>query len=479
MDIQHRFALLIGVTGIVCLICVAAAIRKRRWSHFFGAIGAALVLACAVIVGSLALPGRNCILTTWVALAQLDRTTVMAWSAGFFFGAFVAYSLVRSELRWTTRTALMAAYLLVVVCLSLLTLKERVSLHLVNQMDTGSNALFEQKAAPGFSVQEYCQLSIAPTCLCVGPDQELYVAGYGGIAYQNGMVVRIDPPSDAKQPQEVRVASYLNRVHGIAWNNGNLFVSRAGQWARAVQGKIVQENTGTVTKLQDLDGDGKFDFFTDVVKDLPGAQLPDGLHQNNGITFNKTGDLFITVGISSDSGPATHPYAGCIMKLAASSSKLEVFARGFRNPYGITIGPNEQIYCTDNDPDSTNPGDALFRVVPGKHHGHPFNRPTRNREVAGVVKPLLRSRAALEGIAYAPPNSLPDKYSDCLYIASYGGNHVKRVQIFRDGEQYRAEMDHFFAAIPQAIDVAISTKERVIYVCSYQTKKVYRIRHEE
>src|SRR5262249_22077866 len=151
----------------------------------------------------------------------------------------------------------------------------------------------------------------------------------------------------------------------------NLYVSRAGQYDVAKQGRIRQRNTGAVTRLRDLTGQGKYEVFDDIIGDLPGAHLPDGLHQNNGIAISK-GYLYVGVGTSSDHGPPIHPYAGKMLRINLGTGAVEEFAKGLRNPFGITAGPDGEIFCTDNDANNTDIGDALFHVTKDANFGHPY-----------------------------------------------------------------------------------------------------------
>ncbi|HEY7425438.1 MAG TPA: hypothetical protein VH682_14500 [Gemmataceae bacterium] len=435
-----------------------------------------LCLAGGVGAASAALPGRNSIVQTFRDVVGLDRTQSAALLGGVCCGGVAALAL----LGWAAGRQRLLAGLLhvgVVAVFSLLLLKEVLSPYLANPDQTSSpSALVERPVVLGFKIEEVAKLSIMPTCLAVGPDEELYVAGYAGIAYRNGVIHRLHQSAQSGPLEEIRVADSLNRPHGLAFYKGDLYVSRAGQYTRAEKGRIVEIDTGSVTRLRDLDGDGVYDNYTDVVTGLPGAQNPDGLHQNNGITFSRD-FLYVTVGTPSDHGPPNHRYAGTIVRARPDGSELAIFAQGLRNPFGIAVGPGEQVFCTDNDADFTNPGDALYHVVEGDHFGHPYNAVSKSITVAGAKAPLLRSRSALEGLAYAPPGSLPLGYDDCLYVAAYGDGHLKRVRLRQEGQGYSTEMD-FFAKIPGVLGVAVSPKERAIYACSHENKKIYRITPE-
>jgi glucose/arabinose dehydrogenase len=475
MKSEYFAALLLSFSAVTCVLAVLSAVRRATGRSWLRALLAFFVFLGSVAVASAAMAGRNSVVYLVQELARLDRTLSALVATGAFFGVLAVLALGGFvKTRWRGFLGV-TTYAGALVCLSLLTLKEVISPHLTTPENaTSPGSLLDSSVAPGFQMEVYAQLNIAPTSIALGPDGYLYVAGYGGVAYQNGVIVRLETSPQDGRVRERNVASYLNRVHGIAFHGRDLYVSRAGQFARAIQGRIIQEDTGTITRLQDLNGDGEYNYYTDIIKGLPGAQLPDGLHQNNGIIFDAEDNLYITVGAPSDHSPFTHCYAGTILRARPDGTNLTVFARGFRNPYDLVIGPDHQLFCTDNDPDLGNPGDAFFHVKEGAHYGHPYNAVGNGVTLTGVVPPLFRSPAALEGLAYAPPGSLPPGYDNAIYVAAFGGDHVNRIRLERQGDSYKATMDPF-ASIPQALDVVISPQGEM-YVCSHSERKIYRIR---
>lgn len=435
-------------------------------------VSAMLIFLIAAVVGvSWAAQGANAVVQLWLALISFSRVTVVTFAAGLACGTLAGMAFGSQEQPRLRRAVPISAYTLAIGALMLLVLKDAISPYLPQPGATGAKGgLYRDSAVEGFRVEELAELTFAPTCIAIGPDGRLYISGFAGMAYQNGMVARIEF-SENGPPKETQVAQYLNRPHGLAFHDGALYVSRAGQFSRAVNGKIVQENTGVVTRLRDLDGDGHFDEYTDVVKGLPGAQQPDGLHQNNGIAFDKQGFLYVTVGAPSDHGPAVHRYAGSIIKCRPDGSDVQVVARGFRNPFGIVFGPNGDLFASDND-SSADLGDEVNHVRAGKHYGHPYTSLDARTKVSGAEPPLVQCRSA-QGLAFAPAGSLPSEFDGSLFVAAFGENSINRVELTRQGETYKAKMS-FFAKIPGVISMAIS-QDGVIYAVSHYEKKLYRI----
>ena len=68
---------------------------------------------------------------------------------------------------------------------------------------------------------------------------------------------------------------------------------------------------------------------------------------------------------------------GAILRAALDGSSLEVFAWGFRNPYGLAFGPDGKLYAADAGSDArgsrpiADSPDVLWLVERGAWHGWP------------------------------------------------------------------------------------------------------------
>ncbi|HLN27747.1 MAG TPA: PQQ-dependent sugar dehydrogenase [Gemmataceae bacterium] len=482
MPIEYLAAFLVVLTGVACIGTLASLFLGQGRGRWVRALAALLVFVGGLAAASAALAGRNSVVYVLLNTARFDRNHVASVAAGAMCGLLAAFALEGfSATRWHRMFSL-AAYMGAVLFLSSIVLKNWISPYLgLPDRPDSSSGLVQKPVVDGFEITEYAQLNLMPTSIAMGPDNHLYAAGYAGIAYQNGLIVRLDRATDTDQVSEVRVADYVNRPHGIAFHDGALYVSRAGQYCRAEGGHIRQVDTGAITRFRDLKHDGTFSNAVDIVSDLPGAQLPDGLHQNNGIAFDSKGLLYVGVGAPSDHGPPIHEYAGTILQIdpkqidsKTGKAKIKIFARGVRNPYDVTEGPDKQMFCTDNDANNTEIGDALIHLVEGKHYGHPFNALEGGIKVTGTTEPITRSKPAIEGIAYAPPDGFAPNWDDCLYVASYGADCVYRVVLERHGASYKAKLEHF-ASIPGALDLIVVPSEKAMYVCSHEKRKIYKI----
>jgi glucose/arabinose dehydrogenase len=291
-------------------------------------------------------------------------------------------------------------------------------------------------------------------------------------------IVQLLPEKATGQFEQRIVAdsTILMRTYGLAVRDGDLFVSRSGMRAKATMGRITYESTGAVTQLKDLDRDGYFEYAHDVVQGLPGARGPDTMQQNNGIAFGPDGSLYVTCGCAANRDLDEHPWGGVILRTQPDFSRTDIFARGFRNPFGIALGPDGELFVTDNDIDE-NPGDELNHVIEGEHYGHPFVVPKQDHVTpVGFRSPIFVGdlESNLLGLAFATSSSLPEKYRDCLYVTDLMQNTVWRMTLARDEDTYQVTGVSPFATVSSPVDIAI-TGEGVFYVLSRRSKAIYRI----
>ncbi|MEO2047110.1 MAG: PQQ-dependent sugar dehydrogenase [Pirellulales bacterium] len=340
-----------------------------------------------------------------------------------------------------------------------------------------------------FSVQQIVDLGGAvrpevrgalPTRLAINEADQIFLSIQlsGQEAYSGRIVELIEEQAANGQVRLKTIAdsACLFRTFGLAARDGQIYVSRAGFLARANQGRLEYENTGTVTRLSDLDCDGIMDYYEDIVVNLPGCQGPNTQHQNNAITFGPEGELYIAQGVPNDRGLLSHPWHGKILRASPDFSEISIFASGFRNPFGLIHGPHGGLFCTDNDVTAGfNPGDELNLIESGAHYGHPY---VFGKDDGGgaFATPLLLSvgTSSFAGIAYTESPELPEEYQGCLYIADFGASQILRITLNLKDDGYAVEAETF-VAVPQPIDIAV-TQSGDFYVTSYEGL-VFRIRY--
>ncbi|MBC8353573.1 MAG: PQQ-dependent sugar dehydrogenase [Planctomycetes bacterium] len=470
---------LIWSTG--ALAVVALRFRSWNWFQVGYALAAVAAIGAAVWLNTVISLGRNSVMFVARSLMDGDLRHLSAAALGTCLGLAAALwpwqvsECLSRRNRRIIRAATVTVVILAFIVLSLMTAQEQLQ-PLLKRRSLGSIVSnpfgFSQPA--DFIVEEYHQCNIHPVQIVVGPDDDIYVTGYWGAALQDGVVARLSRTSEGGAIRETTIARNLGRPHGLAFHNGDLYVSRSGQFARAEAGRLVGVNTGAVTLLRDVDGDHLIDYFEDVVAGLPGAQGPDPLHQNNGIAFGPDGALYITVGAHSDRAPTTGPFEGTIVRSRLDGSAPEVFAKGFRNPFDLCFTADGQCFGTDNDASDRRNGDELNLIRSGEHYGFPYADGIRPHPEATVSPLLVTRNRTFQGLCYAASSDLPAQFRDSIYIASYGSGEIQQVQLRREGESIRA-VSSVFARVPGALDITVTDKGEFFVAC-FQSKKIYRLR---
>ncbi len=334
--------------------------------------------------------------------------------------------------------------------------------------------------APGFVVERVAKLDYYPIRLAADDGGKVYVSYdyFEDSGEIGGAIVELspDPATGAFRKRIVADSPLLVRPYGLAARNGELFVSRSGFCPRASMGKVSYESTGAVTQLKDVNNDGYFEYAHDIVSNLPGLRGPETMQQNNGIVFARDGSLFVTSASAANRAIDEHPWGGAVLRISPDFARTEVYAKGFRNPFGITIGPDNEVFACDNDVDE-NPGDELIHVIRDAHYGHPYVIPSEG-ELGEFREAILVSdkESNYLGMAYATSPSLPEEYRNCMYVTDFMKNEVLCLRLARAGDTYKVTRISRFVSLPSPVDITV-TSSGEFFVISRTAKTVYRIRN--
>ncbi|MCA9980748.1 MAG: PQQ-dependent sugar dehydrogenase [Anaerolineales bacterium] len=209
---------------------------------------------------------------------------------------------------------------------------------------------------PGFTAEYFAHIADEqPTSLAFGPDGLLYTA------VQNGTIFVVDENGDYEPFYEGLIAPT-----GITW--------RPGTEQLYVSSRVVEDNANGEAQISIIEN-GR---ATTLIENLPCCYA--FMHGPHTIVFASDGMAYVGVGAKSDHGEVLGdgsvqaeltPYEAGIMKFDPDTGAIERFADGLRNPYGIAIDSQDQLYATDNGPDY-GPPDEFHVIVPGGHHGYPY-----------------------------------------------------------------------------------------------------------
>jgi hypothetical protein len=159
--------------------------------------------------------------------------------------------------------------------------------------------------------------------------------------------------SDVSAIKYTEIASGFKDAQGLCVVNGDIYVG----------------DIDRIVKLVDKDGDGKFETLQEIGK-LPSY---DGWFEYAFGPVHKDGKLYmaLAVGVQMSGWPTKQmgKDRGTVVSIPIGGGTYTVVAEGLRAPNGITIGPDGEIFTTDNQ-GGWRPASPLFHVRQDKFFGY-------------------------------------------------------------------------------------------------------------
>jgi glucose/arabinose dehydrogenase len=313
------------------------------------------------------------------------------------------------------------------------------------------------KVPEGFQIEPVVQKVHHPTRVLFGPDGRLF------IAQQTGEIVAVTLRGGQETARQ-QVAKANLHLLGIALREDQLWVSESGKIA-------------VYTRTPD----GR---YTDRQEILTG--IPHGLHQNDGFAWGSDGKLYWGLGSTTDRGPEHHPWSASIMRMNPNGSEPEVFARGFRNPFGIAFDPKGNLWVTDNGADKPVSSDELNLVTQGGDYGYPrvFGQPPPGSQTLAPVA-LFGNHNSTNGMAFYIGTQFPIRYRGQLFVAMWGssfdettGRAVGVVELQeQSGGGYTGQVSKFATGFDRPLDLTIGPNGD-LWVADFVPGIIYRIWYE-
>ena len=286
---------------------------------------------------------------------------------------------------------------------------------------------------PGFRVGVFARNLGVPRFMAVDPAGTLLVS----VPSQGRVVALPDRDGDGRSDAEVTVVDGLDRPHGLAFRNGNLYVAETGRVLRFhYDAQSMKATQPTV-----------------LVPNLPAG----GVHWTRTIAFGPDGSLYVSAGSSCNVCREQDPRRAAITRYEADGSGERVYASGIRNAVGIAFQPTTgALWATINERDwrgDDRPPDYITEIKEGGFYGWPDcmvvggtavpdDRFTRGGRCTTVTVPTLEIQAhsAPIGLTFYTGKQFPSEYRGSLFVAYQGswnrsvptGYKVVRVA-FRDG----------------------------------------------
>lgn len=174
-----------------------------------------------------------------------------------------------------------------------------------------------------------------------------------GVSTRRGDVFIVENPT-SQRPYFRKFASGLHEILGLAYHEGSLYMVQRGE----------------LTKLTDLNSDGKADWYETV------ASWPLSAHYHEysfGPKITPDGAFLVTTNVAFGDqewwrGESKVPFRGWTLKIHPDGT-IEPFATGMRSPAGPGILHGEVFY-TENQGDYMGSG-GLWHLEKGDFSGHP------------------------------------------------------------------------------------------------------------
>ncbi|MEM7394037.1 MAG: hypothetical protein AAF492_16985, partial [Verrucomicrobiota bacterium] len=138
---------------------------------------------------------------------------------------------------------------------------------------------------------------------------------------------------------------------GLAWHKGWLYATQRPE----------------VTRMKDVDGDGRADVF-ECVSDAWG--ISGDYHEYAfGTRPDKDGNIWVVLCLTGSFSPNTL-YRGWVLRVHADTGVMTPTACGVRSPGGIGFGPGGEVYYCDNQ-GTWNGSSSMKHVSVGSFQGNP------------------------------------------------------------------------------------------------------------
>jgi len=140
---------------------------------------------------------------------------------------------------------------------------------------------------------------------------------------------------------------------------------------KVVNDKIYVLENNQLSLLVDNDGDGVSD---EKIKIFDGWNFDNEFYEYAFGPVYKDGFFYIALSVSIIGGGNSYfdpnkELRGCMLKISEDGSSYEIFAGGLRTPNGLNLGPEEEIFATDNQ-GIWLPASKLIQVQEGHFYGH-------------------------------------------------------------------------------------------------------------
>ncbi|MEX2588656.1 MAG: PQQ-dependent sugar dehydrogenase [Chitinophagales bacterium] len=279
-------------------------------------------------------------------------------------------------------------------------------------MEQFSSDLSFIKLPEGFNISIYADDVKNARGMCLGDEGTIFV----GSRHEGKVYALKDNNGDFKVDKKWVLAENINMPVGVAFKNGDLYISAVGEI-------LVLRNIES-----NLDNPGKPELYSDVFPD-------NNSHGWRYIAFGPDEKLYVPVGSPCNNCLKEDSIFASITRIENENSEPEIIAHGVRNTVGFDWHPQSgELWFTDNGRDWMGddlPPCELNRLSEeAAHFGFPFchgeaiSDPENGDQAAceNFTAPVqeLGPHVAPLGMKFYTGDQFPAEYKNQVFIAEHG-----------------------------------------------------------
>lgn len=283
----------------------------------------------------------------------------------------------------------------------------------MNKPAAGPEKLALIKLPPGFKIDFFASGVKNVRAIAWGADNVLF----GGSRSEGKVYAMVDKNGDKKADEIVTVGEDLHMPTGIAYKDGNLYVSEV---SRVLVFKNIDRNFRNKPSFEVL----------------PYTFPEEEHHGWKYLKFGPDGKLYVPVGAPCNICKRDDdPRFASIMRMNPDGSGAEIFASGIRNSVGFDWHPvSKTLYFTENGRDwmgdDIPPCELNHAPEKGMHFGFPYchggtlpdTEYGREKPCSDFTPPLqnLGPHVAPLGMTFYTGTAFPAEYRNGIFMAEHG-----------------------------------------------------------
>lgn len=279
------------------------------------------------------------------------------------------------------------------------------------QRKQGKPVDFPLNLPEGFNISIFARHLSKPRDLVFSPAGTLLVS----LPSRGEVVALPDKNGDGQADEKKVVLSGLNKPHGLAFYQGQLFVA---------------EETRVVRYFWDEE-----ELKTAIDKKL--FSLPaGGRHTTRTLAFDKKGNMFVSLGSTCDVCFEDHRWLAAVIKSDKDGNNPHLFAKGLRNSVFIVVNPaTDELWGTEMGRDFLGdflPPDEINIIREGNDYGWPvcygnkvydkkfgYQDPAYCQKTQSPIYEIAAHSAPL-GLVFIDSPQFPDDWQGDLLVAYHG-----------------------------------------------------------